>query len=143
VRAWLEQTASDWPEEGRLGQLANFEVRSDGTIAPWLTFERHIAVLRGLWEHSPAPICSTISAPGAARDRRHRQRGLVGSKAAAVASALGCCPGVERSGSMVRITTSMRSTPRRSRRCCIVRRPSPTSSSVTCTDDDEQRRLTT
>ncbi len=63
VRAWLEQSASDWPEEGRLGQLANFEVRSDGTIAPWLTFERHIAILRGLWEHSPAAICSTISAP--------------------------------------------------------------------------------
>lgn len=63
VRAWLEQTASDWPEEGRLGQLANFEVRSDGTIAPWLTFERHISVLRGLWEHSPAAIFSTIAAP--------------------------------------------------------------------------------
>jgi pimeloyl-ACP methyl ester carboxylesterase len=63
VRAWLEQTASDWPEEGRLGQMANFELRSDGTIAPWLTFERHIAVLRGLWEHSPAMICSTISVP--------------------------------------------------------------------------------
>lgn len=63
VLAWINQTASDWPEEGRLGQLANFEVRSDGTVAPWLTFERHIAVLRGLWEHSPAARCARLTTP--------------------------------------------------------------------------------
>ena len=42
-----------WPPEGIAGSLANFDVRDDGTIAPWLTFERHMAVLRGLWEHRP------------------------------------------------------------------------------------------
>ena len=63
VRAWIDQSAHDWPEEGRLGQLANFEVRSDGTIAPWLTFERHIKILRGLWEHSPAALCATLTTP--------------------------------------------------------------------------------
>ncbi|MFN3257756.1 MAG: alpha/beta fold hydrolase [Ilumatobacter sp.] len=53
VRGWLESSAADWPEEGRTGTMANFEVRADGTIAPWLTFDRHLLVLRGLWEHRP------------------------------------------------------------------------------------------
>ena len=88
VRAWLEQTASDWPEEGRLGQMANFEVRSDGTIAPWLTFERHIAVLRGLWEHSPARICPTISVPVLLVTADTGNAGWSASKVAAVEAAL-------------------------------------------------------
>jgi pimeloyl-ACP methyl ester carboxylesterase len=92
ARAWLEQTASDWPEEGRLGQLANFEVRDDGTIAPWLTFERHMAVLRGLWEHSPALICSTISAPVLLVTAGTGEGDWSDWKAAAVASALRVLP---------------------------------------------------
>ena len=54
ITHWLETSAADWPETGRQGTLANFEVRADGTIAPWLTFDRHLTVLRGLWEHQPS-----------------------------------------------------------------------------------------
>ena len=36
---------------------------ADGTIAPWLTFERHIAVLRGLWEHRPAERYADVAVP--------------------------------------------------------------------------------
>jgi pimeloyl-ACP methyl ester carboxylesterase len=92
VRGWLEQSASDWPEEGRLGQLANFEVRSDGTIAPWLTFERHIKVLRGLWEHSPSAICSTITAPVLLVTADTGNADWSASKAAAVEAALAVLP---------------------------------------------------
>jgi pimeloyl-ACP methyl ester carboxylesterase len=53
----------DWPETGIAGTLANFEVRADGTIAPWLTFERHIAVLRGLWEHHPTERYAAVPVP--------------------------------------------------------------------------------
>jgi pimeloyl-ACP methyl ester carboxylesterase len=63
MRAWVEQSAADWPEEGRSGTLANFEVRADGTIAPWLTFERHLAVLRGLWEHDPHDRITGVGVP--------------------------------------------------------------------------------
>jgi pimeloyl-ACP methyl ester carboxylesterase len=63
MRGWLANSASDWPEEGRAGTMANFEVRDDGTIAPWLTFERHLAVLHGLWEHSPASRYPLIDVP--------------------------------------------------------------------------------
>jgi pimeloyl-ACP methyl ester carboxylesterase len=62
MRAWLARSAADWPDEGRAGTMANFEVRNDGTIAPWLTFERHLMVLRGLWEHRPSVVYPHIEA---------------------------------------------------------------------------------
>jgi len=63
ITSWVESSAADWPEAGRQATLANFEARSDGTIAPWLTFERHMTVLRGLWEHDPAAIYAEVETP--------------------------------------------------------------------------------
>ena len=63
ITGWLENSAADWPEEGRQGTLANFEVRDDGTIAPWLTFDRHMMVLRGLWEHQPSSRYPFVEVP--------------------------------------------------------------------------------
>jgi pimeloyl-ACP methyl ester carboxylesterase len=53
----------DWPESGIAGALANFEARPDGTVAPWLTYERHLAVLRGLWDHRPSERYAGIDVP--------------------------------------------------------------------------------
>ena len=53
----------DWPESGIAGTLACFEVRDDGTIAPWLTLDRHLAVLRGLWEHRPLERLPVVCEP--------------------------------------------------------------------------------
>jgi pimeloyl-ACP methyl ester carboxylesterase len=66
----------DWPESGIAGTLANMEVRADGTVAPWLTRERHMAVLRGLWEHDPAQAYPRVAIPAIlapARDDRADQ----------------------------------------------------------------------
>lgn len=63
MQGWLAKSASDWPDEGRAGTMANFEVRNDGTIAPWLTFERHLTVLRGLWEHQPSTRYAGVHVP--------------------------------------------------------------------------------
>lgn len=63
ITRWIETSAADWPETGRQGTLANFEVRDDGTIAPWLTFDRHLTVLRGLWEHQPSSRYPEIRVP--------------------------------------------------------------------------------
>ena len=63
IEGWLANSAADWPPEGRAGTMANFEQRPDGTIAPWLTFERHLKVLRGLWEHRPFEIMSAVETP--------------------------------------------------------------------------------
>ena len=63
IEEWLATSAADWPEEGRAGTLANFEVRPDGTIAPHLTLDRHLEVLRGLWEHDPESRMHDIEVP--------------------------------------------------------------------------------
>ena len=54
---------SDWPEETLEMRLANFETLPDGTVRPWLTKERHMKVLRGLWEHRPAEVYAKVQAP--------------------------------------------------------------------------------
>jgi pimeloyl-ACP methyl ester carboxylesterase len=63
VEGYLRSAHPDWPESGIGGALANFEVRPDGTIAPWLTYERHLEVLRGLWEHHPSTRYAGIAVP--------------------------------------------------------------------------------
>jgi pimeloyl-ACP methyl ester carboxylesterase len=63
IEGWIRAAHPDWPERGIAGTLANFEVRPDGTVAPWLTRERHMAVLRGLWEHAPSALLPRVAVP--------------------------------------------------------------------------------
>jgi pimeloyl-ACP methyl ester carboxylesterase len=63
IRVWIDTMAADWPEGARDAILANFEIRDDDTVAPWLTFDRHLSVLRGLWEHEPATRYREIDLP--------------------------------------------------------------------------------
>lgn len=53
----------DWPEAAVEGLLASFEVRPDGTVAPWLTRPRHLEILRSLWEHHPSKLYQSIQVP--------------------------------------------------------------------------------
>ncbi|MDQ6798001.1 MAG: alpha/beta hydrolase [Actinomycetota bacterium] len=53
----------DWSDRGIASSMANFEVRSDGTVRPWLTFERHMRILRALWEHRPTDDLARIQVP--------------------------------------------------------------------------------
>jgi pimeloyl-ACP methyl ester carboxylesterase len=52
-----------WPEAGIAGALACFERRADGTVAPWLTLERHLLVLQGLWQHRPSSRYPEVAVP--------------------------------------------------------------------------------
>jgi pimeloyl-ACP methyl ester carboxylesterase len=63
IEGYIRSSHADWPESGIRGTLANFEVRPDGTIGPWLTFDHHITVLRGLWEHHPADRYADVQVP--------------------------------------------------------------------------------
>lgn len=63
LEAMFRRSHPDWPETGIQGALACFEVREDGTVAPWLTFERHMLILRALWEHRPSQLYSRIAVP--------------------------------------------------------------------------------
>jgi pimeloyl-ACP methyl ester carboxylesterase len=53
----------NWPESGIESSMANFEVRSDGTVAAWLSRENHMKILRGLWEHKPSTRFATLDVP--------------------------------------------------------------------------------
>lgn len=63
IQEWLSQSAADWPEEGRRGTLANFHIRSDGTIAPRLARNDHREVLFGLWSHEPSEALGNVAVP--------------------------------------------------------------------------------
>jgi pimeloyl-ACP methyl ester carboxylesterase len=78
--------------------LANFSVAPDGTIAPHLTFDRHMQLVRALWEYptharlgqAGCPILAVLADPpggGSAVDAAHlraKQHGLEVASAAGV-----------------------------------------------------------
>lgn len=53
----------DWPESGIEATLANFETLPDGAIRPWLTLDRHMTILRAMWEQRPAALYPRVTAP--------------------------------------------------------------------------------
>ena len=63
LRSYMQAAHPDWSEEALDGQMHNMEIIADGTIRPWLTLDRHLMVLRGLWEHAPSTLWSAIRVP--------------------------------------------------------------------------------
>lgn len=63
LRSFIRGAHPDWSEEAIDGTMANMRHLDDGTIEPWLTFDRHITILRGLWEHSPSTLFASIAVP--------------------------------------------------------------------------------
>ena len=63
MEQWMRKGHPSWPETGIAGSMANFEVRADGTIAPWLTFDRHMMILEALYAHRPSTRYATLTAP--------------------------------------------------------------------------------
>jgi pimeloyl-ACP methyl ester carboxylesterase len=52
-----------WSDEGVAATLGNCEIRADGTVRPWLTRERHLLILRALWEQRPFTLLARLAAP--------------------------------------------------------------------------------
>jgi len=63
LRGWMRRSHPDWPESGIDGTMENMEHLDDGTVRPWLTLERHMAILRGLWEHDPIERLGATEVP--------------------------------------------------------------------------------
>ena len=63
MEQWMRKGHPNWPETGIVGSMANFEVRPDGTIAPWLTFDRHMMILEALYAHRPSTRYPQLAAP--------------------------------------------------------------------------------
>jgi pimeloyl-ACP methyl ester carboxylesterase len=53
----------DWPESGITGSMANFEILTDGTVRPWLSRDRHMAIVRHLWDHRPSTRYRLVHVP--------------------------------------------------------------------------------
>ncbi|MFM9226990.1 MAG: alpha/beta fold hydrolase [Actinomycetota bacterium] len=75
LRSLIAASHPDWSDEAVDGQMHNMERLDDGTIRPRLERHRHMAILRGLWEHSPGSLWSSIDVPvlfaPAVRDDAH------------------------------------------------------------------------
>jgi pimeloyl-ACP methyl ester carboxylesterase len=63
VEGWVRAGHPDWSDWAVEATMANFEHLPNGTIRPWLTFERHIRILRSLWEHHPSTVIPTLEPP--------------------------------------------------------------------------------
>jgi pimeloyl-ACP methyl ester carboxylesterase len=59
IRTWHP----DWSYAGVAGTMANMAVRPDGTISPWLTLERHLQVVRHLWDQHPSQRWPQVGVP--------------------------------------------------------------------------------
>jgi pimeloyl-ACP methyl ester carboxylesterase len=53
----------DFPDRAIAAGLANFRVRDDGRVEPRLARDRHLRILRALWEHRPSTRYATLDSP--------------------------------------------------------------------------------
>ena len=44
-------------------QMGNYETMPDHTIRPWLTLDRHMQILRALWDQKPSELFPLVQAP--------------------------------------------------------------------------------
>ena len=52
-----------WSPETEAITLQNFEIRADGTVAPYLSKSHHMQVVRALWEHRPSELYARVQCP--------------------------------------------------------------------------------
>jgi pimeloyl-ACP methyl ester carboxylesterase len=86
---------AEWPEETLEMAMANFETIEDGTIRPWLTLDRHMLILRALWDQKPSELYPKVPTPtliavadvGGNERRRLRKEAEVGAAEAALPNA--------------------------------------------------------
>lgn len=60
IAPWLRSLPA--PEQHEV-ILANYEVRSDGTVAPRLPYAANMAIARALWEHRPPQLYERLERP--------------------------------------------------------------------------------
>jgi pimeloyl-ACP methyl ester carboxylesterase len=63
LEKWFRANHPDWPETGIQGSLANMEAMEDGTVQPWLSRDRHMQIVRHLWDHHPGDVYPRVTVP--------------------------------------------------------------------------------
>lgn len=59
----LAEAHSDWSKAAVEATLGNFEILLDGTIRPWLTLDRHMVILRAMWDQRPVKFYPQVIEP--------------------------------------------------------------------------------
>ena len=63
LEARLRRSFPTWSDWGVEATMANFAVDRDGTVRPHLPRDRHLRILRALWEHRPSTVASEVAVP--------------------------------------------------------------------------------
>jgi pimeloyl-ACP methyl ester carboxylesterase len=63
VEARIRRSFPSWSDWGVEATMANFAVDPDGTVRPRLAFDRHLRLLRSLWEHRPSSFLGAVDVP--------------------------------------------------------------------------------
>jgi pimeloyl-ACP methyl ester carboxylesterase len=53
----------DWPPDSIDAVLASFDVLADGTVRPVLTLERHLTIVRSMWDRRPSEVYPRVTVP--------------------------------------------------------------------------------
>lgn len=90
LKAQIATFQPEWTDEGVEATLQNFETLPDETIRPWLSLDRHMKILRAMYDQQPAALYPQIQEPVlicAADDGSEwaqRKRGAVTAAGAAI-----------------------------------------------------------
>ena len=63
IEGWMRRAHPTWSDWAIEASMANFELRPDGTIRPWLSLDNHLRLLRSLWEHRPSTVIPNLDVP--------------------------------------------------------------------------------
>jgi pimeloyl-ACP methyl ester carboxylesterase len=63
VEAWFAVQHPDWPAEAIQDSLGNFEIREDGTVAPWLSLDHHREIVRAMWDQRVSESWAAVRVP--------------------------------------------------------------------------------
>ncbi|MEM7539112.1 MAG: alpha/beta hydrolase [Chloroflexota bacterium] len=63
MKARMQRYHPDWTDQGIEGTLGNFETLEDGTVRPWLSLDRHMAILRAMWDQRPTDLYPHVTEP--------------------------------------------------------------------------------
>jgi len=63
MRTYMTTNRPDWPAAGIEATLANFRVLDDGTVTNRLPRQKHMLILRSLFEHDPRQLVERLRVP--------------------------------------------------------------------------------
>lgn len=63
LRQRIRDAHPDWAEWGIDAVTANFEHHADGTVSPWLSFDRHMEIVAAMWHQQPTKLYPQLTVP--------------------------------------------------------------------------------